>query len=529
MNRATAGERLPIAVWLAVDEQLVDKSEFTAEQLEALDDRLVAYRRPIADAQEQAARLLAERYDTEPDYVLSGAPVLFCRLEPGSIRELADDDLVAGIFLHEPEGIEDLTQSMAISNADDVVNVQGWRGTNLRVAVWENAADDLTNLQIQEHFDPARPNVSTHARLVTGIIRNREPNLPNGYAPDALIFAANSMDVAALEWAVTQRACRVVNQSFHRQSEAANGTLSFDDLLKDYLAVHAPYPTIVQAAGNFFAGDSDNIQPPSAEFVNHKGFNSISIANHNDTATAMSGSSDFRNPTSSHSDRELPELSANGTGVTAVGVTDNGTSFASPAVAGAVALLQNMDNTLISWPEGNRSILLAGARLNPSGGTWIADLRAGIDGSDGAGALDVDESGAIARTRRFRNASATRRGWDVGTLGPTDFDPTGWSTFSYQVAVPVHGGRHVKVALAWNSEVSLFEFLGIRIFTSTLTLDFDLHVLDSGGNQVASSASWDNSYEIAEFNGQPGATYTIRIRRWSGQGSSWYGLAWTVV
>jgi hypothetical protein len=32
--------------------------------------------------------------------------------------------------------------------------------------------------------------------------------------------------------------------------------------------------------------------------------------------------------------RKLPELCANGTGVTAVGVTESGTSFASPAVAG---------------------------------------------------------------------------------------------------------------------------------------------------------------------------------------------------
>jgi len=41
-------------------------------------------------------------------------------------------------------------------------------------------------------------------------------------------------------------------------------------------------------------------------------------------------------------------------------------------------------------------------------------------------------------------------------------------------------------------------------------------------------ASWDNRYQIAEFDGVPGREYTIRIRRWSGTGWSWYGLAWTV-
>jgi hypothetical protein len=46
--------------------------------------------------------------------------------------------------------------------------------------------------------------------------------------------------------------------------------------------------------------------------------------------------------------------------------------------------------------------------------------------------------------------------------------------------------------------------------------------------QVGYSGSWDNSYEIAEFTGWPGETYTIKIRRWSGTDDVWYGIAWTV-
>ena len=38
----------------------------------------------------------------------------------------------------------------------------------------------------------------------------------------------------------------------------------------------------------------------------------------------------------------------------------------------------------------------------------------------------------------------------------------------------------------------------------------------------------DSDYEIVEFDGQRGAEYTIRIRRYSGSGSTWYGVAWTV-
>ena len=77
--------------------------------------------------------------------------------------------------------------------------------------------------------------------------------------------------------------------------------------------------------------------------------------------------------------------------------------------------------------------------------------------------------------------------------------------------------------------MSTFSIFGITIpLSSTLTVDLDLKVFDARGNQVGYSGSWDNSYEIAEFTGTPGHTYTIRVRRWSGTDSVWYGIAWTV-
>ena len=100
------------------------------------------------------------------------------------------------------------------------------------------------------------------------------------------------------------------------------------------MVLHWPYPTILQAAGNIVAGDGDNISPPEDEYVNHKGYNSLAIGNHDDSAGTMVGSSVFRNPSTLHGDRELPELSANGDMVTAAGWTDTGTSFASSCCCG---------------------------------------------------------------------------------------------------------------------------------------------------------------------------------------------------
>jgi len=179
---------------------------------------------------------------------------------------------------------------------------------------------------------------------------------------------------------------------------------------------------------------------------------------------------------------------------------------------------------LISWQEGNRAILLAGATVNVSGNTWQQDMLAGVDASDGTGALNAEESLQIALNKMSLNNSASTRGWNVGTFNNSSFGSGSQpeSIFSYNILVPSIGDNHVKVALAWNSKVTKSPA------TSELVMDIDILVYD-GSNLVASSASRDNSYEIAEFDGVAGRTYTVKFRRTSGVGEwTYYGVAWSV-
>lgn len=533
LRRASDDERIPVAIWARVDGDLLDPGDKSAEAAEAAEAAEGSAEEPRegseADAvEERLAGAIRSAVDPlQEDRAKSGveatpdglAPVVYAELDAEAIRRLQDQPRVGAIFRYDARGFEDLDDSIAVANSDDV-HALGVRGRGIRVAVWERGPDSTADLAIAGTFD-ASGDTSIHSRLVHGVIRNTEANLPNGHAPDCRLFSANSYDLAALRWAVADRRCTVVNQSFHRDDEQTSSGTSFDDVYKDWLILRPPYPTIVQAAGN--GGDD--------EYVNHKGFNSIAVANHNDDASALSSSSVFRNPASAHDDRELPEIAANGTGVAAVGTSDSGTSFASPAVAGIAAQLQGEDGVLRSWPEGCRAILLAGAGRNVSDSTWWQDVASSVDGSDGSGAANALESHRIVQQRRSRNASATRRGWDVGVFADADVDRNGDAEFVYRVAVPEWplGPRHVKVALAWDSEVAEFSFLGIRIpISSTLRQDLDLRIFDSNGWLVAHSQSWDNSYEIAEFDAVRGEDYTIRIRRWSGTGWTWYGIAWTV-
>jgi hypothetical protein len=518
IRRGRARDTLSVAIWAAGEDELrpedkpVQARRRVPAQATELPRGLEATTEAIAARAKEMAgsRIAVDRL----------TPVVFARLSQSAIRELAKDPSVARVFLYDPRGFDDLEDSIEVHQSD-VVHGLGATGNGVRTAVWERGPASTANLNITDRYD-STPSTSAHSTLVHAIIANTQRNAPNGHAPDADLYSANSYDLAALRWAVDE-GCTVINQSFHRDDEQTDGDLSFDDVYKDWLILRPPYPTIIQAAGN---GDDD-------EFVNHKGFNSIAVANHNDSASALSGTSVFANPNSIHGDRELPEIAANGTMVTAAGQSNGGTSFASPAVVGIAALLQDEASVLRSWPEGCRALLLAGAKRNVTDSTWWQDVSSGVDAADGSGSANALESFRITRSRSRRNNAPARRGWDIGVLNDGDFGRDRLSTFSYRVRVP-SGSRfwvptHVKVALAWNSRVTELNILGIRIpLSSRLTLDFDLLVFDDAGTRVATSASWDNSYEIAEFDAVPGRDYTIRIRRWSGTGWSWYGLAWTV-
>jgi hypothetical protein len=531
LRAARPDETLSVAVWAHGVED-IDADEKRTLERGSGEPRMP---RKTAQRRESIVRLagrvgeIAEELGAREIRFDEAAPVVFARMKKRSILELAKREEVAGIFLYDPEGIDDLKDSIAIANSDDV-HTAGPKGAGVKAAVWEDGPTSTSNLVIEARYDTS-PSTSDHSENVHAIIKNKEANKPHGHAPECKLHSANSKDLAALSWAVRDRGCTVINQSFHRSAEPGSGSLSFDDIYKDWLALNWPYPTICQAGGNYWSGDPDGISPPSDEFANHKGFNSIAVGNHDDSASAMSSSSVFRNPASTHGDRELPEIAANGTSVTADGITMTGTSQASPAAAGVVALLQSTAPTLKAWPEGCRAILFAGATKNVVGDTWWQDVVDDDDASDGSGAVNAFESYRIAQSRRSRNASPIRRGWDVGTLESSDFDSKGLSKFAYRIQVPQFwfGPRHVKVALAWDSKVTTFSFLGITFpLSSQLQVDLDLKIFDKNGAQVGYSGSWDNSYEVAEFDAIPGETYDIRIRRWSGSDWTWYGLAWTV-
>jgi len=552
LQRRAPFERIPVALWVHCEEQPVDKGKYldrapsrvvvaraltpfgvkmrtpsSGELPTSPPPQLVAYRRTVAEAKVRARRAL-EAIGVHVPRELITVPLLMTTATRQQIAAITRLDDVETIYLHSERWVQDLTDSLKVSRATNVHGVKGYKGAGVHVAIWEDSPEPVTHLAFAAYFDNKRRHKSSHARMVAAIIKNTHPSESNGYAPDCTLYAANSKILEALEWAVVTQECTVINESISEYWSSTQENLLLEDHVKDYLATHYPFPTIVQSAGN-----SSDPAHAGRYFVTHKGYNGIVVGNHDDTATGMSAHSIFRNPDSPHGDRELPDICANGTDVYVLDDTRSGTSFATPAVAGTVALLQSADRRLKSWPEACRAILYAAAH-NVDGGTWFKDVDSGVDAKDGAGALDAFAAVKIAESLQKPGSTAAEHGWDAGTLTPMAFGSDGFSRFSYRVKVPASGARHVKVALAWNSRTTDTRDSKTvkRTRTSNLVHDLDVFIYEDGHMDVpvAFSASLGNSYEIAEFDAKAGKNYRIFIHRepTTTNENVWYGIAWMV-
>lgn len=151
------------------------------------------------------------------------------------IRLLAEDKAVGAIFYDDPHTRINLSSSMAIARTNQA-QALGFGGKEVRVAVWENGPSNLTNLHFTARFSNSPP-ASNHAILVSSIIKNTEPGKPHGHAPDCDLYSANSVDDAALRWALDVNGCTVVNQCFYKIIDATSPRLSADDVMKDWAAL----------------------------------------------------------------------------------------------------------------------------------------------------------------------------------------------------------------------------------------------------------------------------------------------------
>lgn len=231
------------------------------------------------------------------------------------------------------------------------------------------------------------------------------------------------------------------------------------------------------------------------------------------------------------SDRELPEIAAPAVLLRSTEQTDGtaphanrtqvgperhtGTSFAAPSVAGMSALVHELNDEIKWTPIAMKALVLA-TSIHPIngdqppdfgdqkiGGNYNADLRVGAGGVFGEAIRQVLD-GTSGSVQSF---DAVDQFWSPSSAGGWRYLQKSQPTF---IPVIQTGRRFVRVAASWyadspcrmclatvpaghNDETWFGEYWG-------LPTDIDIEVSDANGQVVSRSISFDNNYEIVQFD-----------------------------
>ena len=540
VGEARPAKRLPVAVWLDVDtsgaEAAVQAAHpevewlagrplaGTLDQARSLRGELWEARRRVYEAAAIAFEGEIEALGGSVAYASTSAPLVFVDLPAASVAEVASRGKVLSLGL-EQEWRTHMSSAGPTVSAD-WTSGSGDQGNGVRVAVIEyhNAVNtgDLAGSVVQRYSTTGTIVTGIHPTWVAGAIGSRSATW-RGVAPGAHIVSAGtggysaslSTDraiIAAADWAVSPGGgnADVINASIGQDTAtgAEEARRYFDSIGWEAGRL------VVAASGNYSTfGNWDVVSPGT-------GYNVLTVGGVDDRNTAGTGDdriwhfpgsngAAYRDRTDAswnrHGDYNKPNLSAPAVSVrTANGTTGDGTSIASPIVAGIAAQLVARAPTLASWPEATRAILMAGAhRRTPMPNGGFSPDHEGVGTASAAWSNRVLDRGPFG-------------GWRMGSMrrGETVVQD-----------VSVVKGQRVRVALAWSSHTSGSSNTGK---SDTLTADLDLVIRQPDG-QVTGSHSFDNSYEAVTLTAAATGTLRIEVRHDRFDASEEpYGLAWAL-
>ena len=334
---------------------------------------------------------------------------------------------------------------------------------------------------------------STHSTGVAGIMVSSHPDR-FGVAPGARLWAGGSCAgwtselQTALNSAVAWGAM-AINNSWGNNAQPP--TPGASEIFMDNI-VRNNGRTVVIAAGNDGTTATPTVGSPA------RAYNSISVANFDDGNTVtwsddiMRASSSYGDPTSTHGDRELPEVTGPGTNINSTttsspwtGGIGSGTSYAAPVINGMAGLMMQREPGLRAWPEAIKAIIMATAVHNIEGAARLSD-------KDGVGAVYAPFADHVLRGIR-------------GDLGGVSYNCT--NPDPLDLSMVLVSGKRTRVVIAWDQNTAYANY------ASQPSADIDLRVLRPNGTTVASSTSWDNTYEIVDFYADVTGTHTLRIDR----------------
>lgn len=156
-------------------------------------------------------------------------------------------------------------------------------------------------------------------------------------------------------------------------------------------------------------------------------------------------------------------------------------------VTGVAALLIQRHRSLADFPESLKAILMTTAVHNIEGDTRLSQY-------DGAGGIVADRADEVARGIGGKWAAKAYL-----CSRPPELD--------VGQEIPLTTGKRFRATLVWSSNPTYANY------SDQPSADLDLQVVNSLGLVVASSDSYDNTYEIVEFTPLLADNYKLRVRK----------------
>lgn len=423
------------------------------------------------------------------------------KVDADALLDFAESENIVNVSLaneEQPESDVFWNNTLKELNAYEIVENETYTGFGVRIGIYESGGIcDVTHRNLANKDITVRDStkeVTSHATKVASILAT--------IAPDAEYYVSD-VDRIGIQWFIDE-ACDIVNCSFgyynnfdpEEDGIYTNGVKEYRkdiDGVYDY-QILAHFITVVKSAGNYNNNEtSEKYNPENRITSPGYAYNVITVGGVKRTLSWFEYQLEYDDGASYLS--SIPKVKPNVSAIFTVSIpnigSDSGTSYATPQVAGCIALLEESNPRGYGvYPERILSVLTSTAQKTSD---YNADVG-NFDSRVGAGVIDLQR---MIDSEFFVNEHNTDGVQNSELLSVEKY---------------VQAGTELQVGLAWLVTAVNTSTTGINISEVYVT-DYDLRIYAPSGALVSSGLTSSN-VELVRLTATETGTYRIVLYQW---------------